>query len=115
MKIPEIKKGQASNLGDIIEYVPHSVVNRDIIKKTTGSISVIAIDTGEEFARKTSPFDIFIEIIEGAAEIVIEDKSIHLETGQAIIIPAHAPNNITAGERCKMLVTIIKSGYEQEL
>jgi len=115
MNTLEIKKAHSQNISKIIEYVPHSVVSREIIKKTTGSISIVAIDTGEELARKTSPFDIFIEIIEGKAEIVIEEESIPLLTGQAIIIPAHAPNSIIAGERCKMLVTIIKSGYEQEL
>lgn len=111
----EIKKAKAQNISKIIEYVPHSVVSRDIIRKTTGSIGIIAFDTGEELSRKTCPFDIFINIIEGSAEIEIEDKSILLVTGEALIIPAHASNNIIACERCKMLVTTIKSGYEQEL
>lgn len=115
MKSTEIKKARDQNISKIIEYVPHSVVSKNIIKRITGSISVVAIDTGEEIAKKISPFDIFIEIIEGSAEIVIDDKSLLLETGDAIIVPAHAPNSIIAGKQCKMLVTIIKSGYEQEL
>jgi quercetin dioxygenase-like cupin family protein len=115
MNTPEIKKAQAQNITGIIEYVPKSVVSMDIIRKTTGSVSIIAFDSGEELHRKICPFDIFIEMIEGVAEIVIDDKSTLLKTGQAIIIPAHAPNSIIASERCKMLVTTIKSGYEQEL
>jgi quercetin dioxygenase-like cupin family protein len=114
MNTNEIIKAQVHYMGKIIDYVPHSVVSTNIIRKTNGSISIVAIDTGEEMARKTSSFDIYIEIIEGKAEIVIEDKTIMVETGRSIIIPAHAPNSITVGERFKMLVTIIKSGYEQE-
>lgn len=115
MKNLEIKKAKAQNIAKIIEYVPNSVVSRDIIKKTTGSIGIVAFDKGEELSRKTCPFDIFIEVIEGKAEIMIEDKTVLLAIGEAVIIPAHASNNIIASERSKMLVTIIKSGYEQEL
>lgn len=63
-------------------------------------------------AVKISPFDTFIQIIEGKAEIIIDDKTTILKTGEAIIIPAHSKNTIIANERFKMLSTVIKSGYE---
>ncbi len=61
---------------------------------------------------KISPFDTFIQVIEGRAEVVIDDKSNLLETGSSIIIPAHTRNTIKANERFKMISTVIKSGYE---
>jgi quercetin dioxygenase-like cupin family protein len=56
--------------------------------------------------------DTFVQIIVGRAEIIIDGKSNLLETGEAIIIPAHTPNMIKANEQFKMILTIIKSGYE---
>ena len=112
MQNSELEKSTAHILTGIIEYVPNSVVSKTIIRKTTGNISVIAIDTGETIAEKISPFDTFIQIIEGTAEIVIDDKSNILKTGECIIVPAHASNNVKAKERFKMISTIIKSGYE---
>jgi quercetin dioxygenase-like cupin family protein len=112
MKDNEIKKSISHILIEIIEYVPNSVVSRTIIRKTTGNITVMAIDTGEALAEKSSPFDTFIQVIEGAAEVIINDISNTLRTGQAIIIPAHATNMVRANERFKMISTIIKSGYE---
>ena len=109
----EIEKSKSHILIEIIEYVPNSVVTKTIIRKTTGNISVVAIDTGEALAEKISPFDTFIQIIEGDAEIVIDEKSNILKTGQAIIIPAHSSNIVKANERFKMVSTIIKSGYEE--
>ena len=50
--------------------------------------------------------------IEGKAEIVIDKQSTILESGQGIIIPAHSPNFIKPNGRFKMILTIIKSGYE---
>ena len=111
-EVLEFEKSKALIIVEIIEYVPDSVVIKTIIKKTTGNISAVSFDTGEKLEEKTSPFDTFIQIIDGKAEIVIEDKSNLLETGQSIIIPAHSRNSIKANNRFKMISTVIKSGYE---
>lgn len=108
-----IEKSKTHILIEIIEYVPNSVVSKTIIRKTTGNVTVMAIDTGETLAEKISPFDTFIQIIEGKAEIVIDDLPNTLYTGQGIIIPAHTASIVNANERFKMISTVIKSGYEE--
>ncbi len=112
MENNEVEKAKALIIVEIIEYVPNSVVIKTIIKKTTGNISVVSIDTGEVLAEKIIPFDRFVQIIDGKAEIVIDGISNFLDTGQSIIIPAHTSNIVKANERFKMISTIIKSGYE---
>ncbi|MFO7847520.1 MAG: cupin domain-containing protein [Balneolaceae bacterium] len=109
----EVEKSKALIIVEIIEYVPDSVVIKTIIKKTTGNVNAVSFDTGEKLEEKTSPFDTFIQIIDGKAEIIIEGNSKLLETGQSIIIPAHSRNSIKANNRFKMISTVIKSGYEQ--
>jgi quercetin dioxygenase-like cupin family protein len=108
----ELEKSTKHIIVEIIEYMPNSVVIKTIIKKSTGNISIMSFDTGEGLTEKTSPFDIFVQIIEGHAEIVINKMSHSLQPGQGIIIPAHAPNLIKPNGRFKMIQTIIKSGYE---
>jgi quercetin dioxygenase-like cupin family protein len=108
----EVEKAKALIIVEIIEYVPNSVVIKTIIKKTTGNISVVSFDSGETLTEKTSPFDTFVQIIDGKAEIVIDKLSHLLDKGQSIIIPAHSSNTVKANERFKMISTIIKSGYE---
>jgi quercetin dioxygenase-like cupin family protein len=112
MENTEVEKSEVFIIVEIIEYVPNAVVIKTIIKKTTGNVSAVSFDSGENLTEKISPFDTFIQIIEGRAEIVIDDISKTLETGQSIIIPAHTKNSIKANERFKMISTIIKSGYE---
>jgi quercetin dioxygenase-like cupin family protein len=109
---PELEKSKAHIIVEIIEYMPNSVVIKTIIKKSTGNISVMSFDSGEGLTEKISPFDTFAQIIEGKAEIVIDGVSNVLESGQGIIIPAHQPNFIRPNGRFKMILTIIKSGYE---
>ena len=109
---PELEKSKSHIIVEIIQYVPHAVLSRTIIKKTTGNITVFSFDTGEEMAEKISPFDTFIQIIDGAAEVMITNKKYKLRLGEGIIIPAHATHNFNANEQFKMISTIIKSGYE---
>ena len=112
MENPEIEKSKIFIIVEIIEYIPNSVVIKTIIKKTTGNVTVVSFDSGEALTEKISPFDTFIQVIDGKAEIVIDDKSHILAVGQSIIIPAHSRNAIMANVRFKMISTIIKSGYE---
>ena len=108
----EIEKAKVHITVEIIEYIPHSVLSKTIIKKSTGNISVISFDDGEGLSEKTSPFDTYAQIIDGKAEMVIDGRSYLLETGQSIIIPAHTSNFIKSNGRFKMISTVIKSGYE---
>ena len=112
LEISEIEKSKVFIIVEIIEYIPNSVLIKTIIRKTTGNVSAVSFDSGEALTEKVSPFDTFIQIIDGKSEIIINGKSKLLETGQSIIIPAHSSTTIKANVRFKMLSTIIKSGYE---
>lgn len=108
----EVDKSKAHIVVEIIEYVPNSVVSKTIIKKSTGNITVSSFDTGEELAEKISPFDNYIQIIDGAAEVIIDNKKHQLKLGEGIVIPAHSSHCFNANEQFKMISTVIKSGYE---
>jgi quercetin dioxygenase-like cupin family protein len=108
----ELDKPKVHIIVEIIEYVPNSVVSKTIIKKTTGNITVTSFATGEELGEKTSPFDTYIQIIDGSAEIIINEKKYQLKTGDGIVIPARAPHCINANEQFKMISTVIKNENE---
>src|SRR5690349_12069827 len=104
--IIEIEKSNAHIIVEIIEYVPNAVVSKTIIKKTTGNITISSFDAGEELAEKTSPFDNYIQIIDGTAELTIDKEIFKLSLGQGIVIPAHASHCFNANEQFKMISTI---------
>jgi quercetin dioxygenase-like cupin family protein len=112
MDIQEIEKEKSHIIVEIIQYIPNAVLSKTIIKKTTGNITASSFDAGEEQAEKIAPFDNYIQIIDGTAEIIINDKLHKLTLGQGIIIPAHAKHCFIANVQFKMISTIIKSGYE---
>lgn len=108
----ELPKSTAHIIVEIIEYVPGGVLSRTIIKKTTGNITAMSFDEGEELGEKISPFDTYVQIIDGAALITINKTEHRLNLGFGIIIPAHSSHRFDANEQFKMISTVIKSGYE---
>ena len=110
--VKELEKSVAHIIVEIIEYVPNAILTRTIVKKTTGNVTVTSMAAGEELEEKTLPFDTFIQIIHGQAELFINKKQYLLHLGQGIIIPAHASQRFNANEQFKMISTVIKSGYE---
>ncbi len=108
----ELEKGKMHLVEGLVEYIPNAVLCRTIIKKSTGNITAMSFDEGEEMGEKSVPFDTYIQIIHGAAQIKI-DKMLHcLSLGAGIVIPAHQMHWINAAEKFKMISTVIKSGYD---
>jgi quercetin dioxygenase-like cupin family protein len=109
----ELEKGKSHIIVEIIQYLPNAVVSKTILKKLTGNITATSFDSGEEIGEKSSPFDTYIQIIDGSAIVSIDNKKIKLDEGEGLIIPAHSKHSFNANEQFKMISTIIKSGYEE--
>lgn len=112
MDTGELEKSKAHIIVEIIQYIPNAVLSKTIIKKITGNITASSFDAGEELAEKTSPFDNYVQIIDGSAELIMDNNKYKLNKGEGIIIPAHSTHSFNANEQFKMISTIIKSGYE---
>lgn len=107
-----LEKSSAHIIVEIIEYVPNAVVSKTIIRKSTGNITAVSFDAGEELSEKLFPYDVYIQIIDGKAEIEIGKLKYNLKLGEGIIIPANARHILSAKQQFKMISTVIKSGYE---
>jgi len=110
--VSELQKSKAHVIVNIIDYVPNSVLSKTIIRKITGNVTVSSFDIGEKLAENSSPFDTFIQIIDGKAEVLIGKKKYKMSLGEGIVIPAHSKYSFTAAQQFKMMATVIKSGYE---
>jgi quercetin dioxygenase-like cupin family protein len=108
----DLEKAKPMITVEIIEYVENAVVLKTILKKSSGNISVMSVDTGEGLTERTSPFDTFAQVIDGKVELIIGGVTHLIKTGGSIIIPAHAPNHVNPDGRFKMILTVLKSGYE---
>jgi quercetin dioxygenase-like cupin family protein len=108
----EFEKSKIHTLTQVVDYVPDTVVTRTMIKQLTGAISISSFTSGQERLEKILPFDTYIQILDGVAEIIISGKVYLVKCGDGIIVPAHAHHRIKSNHQFKMISTIIKSGYE---
>lgn len=98
---------------DSVEYVQNSIRSKTIISKATGTINTVAFDSVEALEEIPSPFDAFIQVIDGSAEILINDHSYPVESGNSIILPAHARTLVKANARFKMISIVLKSEFDR--
>ena len=63
------------NVKNLVNYQDGSVVSRTLIKKETGTITLLAFTKGQGLSEHTAPFEAMVYIIDGKAEIIISGKS----------------------------------------
>jgi quercetin dioxygenase-like cupin family protein len=96
-------------LKDLINYQDGSVVSREIIHKSTGTVTLFAFDKDQGLSEHRAPFDALVHILDGEAEVTISGKVFHLEQGQMVILPANETHALKAVSKFKMLLVMIKS------
>jgi quercetin dioxygenase-like cupin family protein len=101
--------GKAAELASLLDYQDEAVVSREIIKKDTGTITLFAFDAGQGLSEHTAPYDAFVYMVDGSAEIKIADTVSTVGTGQVIILPANVPHSLQAEKRFKLLLVMIRS------
>ena len=102
-------KARVFRLVDLVSYQQDAVVSRTLVDKKVGTVTLFAFDKGQGLSEHTTPFDAFVEILDGEGEIIISGASHHVKTGEMILMPANEPHALKAVERFKMMLTMIKS------
>ncbi len=96
-------------LKDLINYQDGSVVSREIIRKSTGTVTLFAFDKDQGLSEHRAPFDALLHILDGEAEVTISGKVFHLKQDQMVILPANETHALKALSKFKMLLVMIKS------
>lgn len=101
--------GKGQIMLELIDYANDSIVSKTLLDKSVGTITLFAFDKGQKLSEHTAPYDAVVQILEGKALIRIKDDINELSEGQIIIMPANIPHAVNAGERFKMLLTMIRA------
>ena len=102
------EKGAVLHLSSLVDYSDGGVVSKQIIKSPAGNITLFSFDKGEGLSEHRAPFDALVQILDGTASIMVDGKTFTVKAGESIIFPANATHALTAIEKFKMLLTMIK-------
>jgi len=101
-------KGKILQPAELIRYSHGSIVSKTLIDRKSGTLTLFAFDRGQGLSEHVAPYDAVVEILDGAAAITIAGKHLKAKSGDMIIMPANIPHALKAGEKFKMLLTMIR-------
>ena len=102
------QKFMGGNALEVVAYQPGAVVSREIVKKKTGTVTVFAFDKAQGLSEHTAPFDALVQVLDGVVEITIGGVPHRLGKDEMILMPANVPHALTAVERFKMMLVMIR-------
>jgi quercetin dioxygenase-like cupin family protein len=79
------------------------------LDKPAGTVTLFAFDKGQKLSEHTTPYDAIVQVIDGRAVITIARQEKEVSSGQIIIMPGNVPHAVTAEERFKMLLIMIRA------
>ena len=112
-KNPSKPKGligaQVARVLELVRYQDGAIVSREIVKKSTGNVTLFAFDEGQGLSEHTAPFDALVQVLEGETEIMIAGQLSRVPAGGLMLMPAGQPHALKAITRFKMMLTMIRS------
>jgi len=108
-KKPDVTTAEATQLAAMVDYQKGAVVSRTLIDKKTGTLTLFSFAAGQGLSEHTAPFDAFVYILDGEADVTIAGTLYHLKTGDMVIMPANKPHALTAHTQFKMMLVMIRS------
>ncbi|MEI6900129.1 MAG: cupin domain-containing protein [Bacteroidota bacterium] len=100
--------GNVFRFSESVEYSSDGIISKRILDKPVGTVTLFSFDKGQRLSTHSAPFDAMVQVMEGSAEIVINEVKYELTSGDTIIMPAGIPHAVNATERFKMVLTMIK-------
>lgn len=101
-------RARAVNLAESVSYQQNGIVSRKILQENAGTLTLFAFDEGQALSEHTSPYEAFVQLLEGEAEVRIDGKPQDLKRGEMIWMPAGRPHALKALSRFKMLLILIR-------
>ena len=97
------------NLAGMTDYQRGSVVSRTLLNDRSGTLTVFSFDEGQALSEHTVPYNAFIQVLDGQAEITIGDTPCLVNAGEIVLMPGGISHKVSAVQHFKMLLTMIKT------
>jgi quercetin dioxygenase-like cupin family protein len=75
-------------------------------------VTLFAFDAGQGLSEHSAPFDAFVHVLEGTAELTIGGEAVEASGGELVVMPRDVPHAVHAPTRFKMLLVMLKGQSE---
>jgi quercetin dioxygenase-like cupin family protein len=99
----------------LVSYQEGAVISRTLSNSESGTVTLFAFDQNQGLSEHTSPYDAFVQILEGSVEIFISGERMEATKGQIMTLPANQPHALNALSKFKMLLMMIHSVSQKDI
>lgn len=92
------------NLADLLACHPDQLQTQVIADKEAAKIILLTLPGGQGLKTHTAPVAVLLVGLEGEAQLKVGERTILLQSGQVVQIPALVPHALTALRNFKMLL-----------
>jgi quercetin dioxygenase-like cupin family protein len=103
-----IEAATAHTLAALAAYADGSIVSRTLVDTEHATVTLFAFDEGQSLSEHTAPFDAYVNVLDGAAELVIGGETVSASAGQIVLMPAGVPHAVRARKRFKMMLIVVR-------
>lgn len=100
---------EPAHMAALVDYAGGSIVSRALVQNSAGSLTLFAFDTGQALSEHTSPYDAYVQVLDGNAALRIGGQPVAAGAGEIVLMPAGISHALEAKQRFKMLLMMIKA------
>jgi quercetin dioxygenase-like cupin family protein len=97
---------KARELARLVDYADGSIVSRTLSETDRGTVTLFAFDAGQALSEHTTPFDAFVLVLDGRAELTVGGRTLSADAGRRVVMPADVPHAVRAPVPFKMLLVM---------
>ncbi len=106
---PAVLPATAVRLTELVAYADGAIVSRALVQRAAASLTLFAFDAGQSLSEHTTAFDAYLQVLDGEVDLTVGGKSLVARAGETVLLPAGVPHEVTARERFKMLLSMVRS------
>lgn len=103
-----IAPAEAAALATLVSPSPGAIVSRTLARTSGGSLTLFAFDAGQSLSEHTSPFDAWVQVVDGALELTIGGAQVRASAGELALMPAGVPHGLRASRPTTMLLVMLR-------
>ncbi|MFO7982281.1 MAG: cupin domain-containing protein [Desulfuromonadales bacterium] len=104
-----VNGGESLDLENLVQYQDGSIVSRTLLEDQSGTLTVFSFDQGQALSEHTVPYNAFVQVLDGEAEITVGGDPVVVKKGEIVLMPGGIPHRVRAAQQFKMLLTMFKT------
>lgn len=91
----------------LIDYKQGQIVSMTIAQNDAVSMTLFSFWEGEGVSTHSAPGDALVYILDGEAEVTVDEEKFTVKQNECIVMPANIPHGLEAIKNFKMLLIVV--------